>query len=463
MLSRLQATLAEHGLLRPGDRVVVAVSGGADSMALLYALHALARRRRLSLVVAHLHHGIRGAAADRDAAFVRAAARRLWLPFVFGRAAVPALARRRRVSVEMAAREARYAFLARVVCARRAACAAVAHTADDQAETVLLKLARGAGPQGLAGIPYHGTVHGCPVVRPLLDVTRAEARAFLGSRRRKWIEDETNRDPAYLRVRVRDEVLPLLAQRLNPAIREALVRTAAILRAENGWLDELARGILECCRTPERLGLSAERLRQEPLAAERRVLRLWLTELGVQPEALEFETVERVRCLLAARGPRSVCLGPRLTVRRSAGVLAADAPPARPFAKRLRVPGETPVPEAGVRVFVDRATGWSPPPHRHPGRLPAETWIATATLRGRALTVRSIRPGDRFRALGAPGSRKVQDILVDAKLPRDQRARLPVIACGRQLVWIPGHRIAEGWQLPSPSAPSLHLRVAPLL
>ena len=218
-------------------------------MALLLILHALAPVFRIKLTVAHLNHGIRGKSAAADAAFVRKLARTLGLPCVCGRANVPRLARKSRLSVEMAARQARYAFLSEVARTVEADVLATAHTADDQAETILLKLARGAGPRGLAGIPREGRVNGLRVIRPLLDIPRKDIVRYLRSRRQSWREDESNDSLAHLRNRIRHKVLPLLESELNPEIRPALIRTAEILREEDRCLDGMARACLAGSRS----------------------------------------------------------------------------------------------------------------------------------------------------------------------------------------------------------------------
>ena len=464
MRHRVRATATAHRLLPRGAHVVVAVSGGADSVALLHVLHALQAERALRLTVAHLHHGIRHESADADAAFVQRLARRLGLPFILGRARVPALAQRRGISLEMAAREARYAFLARALRRAGADCVAVAHTADDQAETILLKLARGAGPQGLGGMPYSAVIHGCPVIRPLLDVARDDVRGYLRRRRIEWREDETNVDRAFLRNRVRLEALPFLERTLNPAFRAALLRTGVILRAENEWLDELSRGALSQCRA-EGGALSVGRLRTLPLAAQRRVLRLWLQRQRMPPAALEFEPVERLRAMLASqRSPRNASIAGRVIIVRGDRLMPAPAgrPTGGGFRRVLQVPGATVVSAAGVQVTTALSRGWSPQTGQVPGRYPAAVTVSVRAWRRRKLVLRSWQPGDRMRPLGAGGTRKLQDILTDARVPVGRRRSIPVLECGGEIVWLAGYRIAEGWQLRSQDERALCLRVVPL-
>ena len=474
MLHRIQKTIAGRHLLAPREHVLVAVSGGPDSVALLHALHALQSRYALSLTVAHLHHGIRGKRADADARFVGALARRLGLRCVQARCDAPRLARRDAVSLEMAARQARYAFLARAARRVGATVVATAHTADDQAEPVLLKLARGAGPQGLSGIPYATTSEGVKVVRPLLDCSKSDLIAFLRDGGWKWREDETNRDAEFLRNRVRNEILPLLEARLNPQIRRALVRTADLFREENRWVDALARKILNDCRVVPRRrpgtppaaldpALRSERLVRYPRGARRRVLRLWLSENGIPAEAVDYDSVDRVERLLCERhGSTETALAAGWIVKSAYGRLTlqrARETPSAPFRKVLRIPGETALARPGLRVTTAIAPGLVKDRARGPGHLPARCSLAAAAADRRIMVLRSWRPGDRMRPLGLNGSKKVQDIFTDAKVPEDERARIPLLECRGQIVWLPGYRVAEGWEVKDCRASALHIRV----
>jgi len=322
LLPTVIRTIRRHNLLTRGQHILVGVSGGADSVALLAVLRRLAPAWKFRLTVAHLNHGIRGPAAAADAAFVADLARRWKLEFVGAKVNVPLRARRRGISLEMAGRAARYDFFGRAARAYRCDAVATAHTADDQAETTLLNLARGAGAAGLAGIPYIGRHGAFKVVRPLRDVNRKSIERFLAYGHLAWREDATNSDLAFLRNRVRHEVLPFLEKRLNPGIRQALLRVSDILAEENKWLNVLAKEILEQCRVSGR-ALNARRLAGFPVAARRRVLRLWLEARGLDAEALSFDAIERLDNLAAdRRGGRAATLAGGWLVRREADTLA---------------------------------------------------------------------------------------------------------------------------------------------
>ena len=476
LLCAVAQTVRVRKLFEAGQCLLVAVSGGADSVALLLALQTLRRTRGLRLTVAHLHHGIRGRAADADADFVQRLCRRLRLPCVVARCDVPRLARRRGLSLEAAAREARYAFLCSTARELGANAVATAHTADDQAETVVLRFARGAGPEGLAGIPYSHARGKVRIVRPLLDVDRAQVEQFLRARRQAWREDETNRDPSFTRNRVRHDVLPYLSRMLNPGLRSVLRRTAEILREENAWCDDLAARALadltagpgSTARRGSSQALDCRQLARLPLALRRRIVRLWLAGAGVPPEHVDFDVVERtLRLCGRTSGSASEELPDRWHVLRRYAIASVEqmgrgrgrASPRRAVPVALQVPGETVLAEFGLRCRVRETLGFVREPPPGAGRYPCRAFIDREVLRARGLAARCRRPGDRMTPLGMERPRKIQDVFVDAKVPRDERDRLPLIVCGREIVWVPGYRVAQGWEVRGKGAPSLEIRV----
>jgi len=463
MLARIQSSIKSRALIRLGDHVLLAVSGGADSVAMLAAMRELARGLKLHLTVAHLNHGIRGKQAAADAAFVCDMAASLKIPCVTGRSDVPRLARRRGISLEMAARDARYAFLVRTARKVRAGVIATAHTADDQAETVLLKLARGAGPSGLGGMTWVAHRQGLRLVRPMLEVTREEVVRFLVDRGLSWREDATNRDLSHLRNRVRHELLPLLESRLNPSARKTLTRVAEIMRDEDAWIDTIARRKLSACMATE-AELDVGTLKCEPIALRRRVLRLWLVSQGVPPERVDFDGVARIERLIAhVAGSKKVAVGGAWVVKRRYSRLCAERTGAvrdmPGFRAAVNLPGETLLPDAGLRIVAAIEPGLVKPRQAKPACLPARASVSRSAVGRRRIYARSWQPGDRLLPLGMVGSKKIQDIFVDSKVPADMRHTVPIFECAGEIIWLPGFRIARGWEVQDAKAPAVQLYV----
>ena len=446
------------GPISPGDHLVLAVSGGADSIAMLYALYALAPRFNLSLTVVHVNHGLRGEHSDSDAEFVTAVAQQLGLECFVERVDARNAAKRRGISIEMASRDLRYGSLSKIarhICRSTVEHVVIvtAHTADDQAETLLLRLARGAGRQGLSGIHRERYIDDIALVRPLLDVSRDEVGAYLKQSKRSWREDESNRDVTFLRNRVRHEILPALEQ-LNPRVREALVRTAGILRDGDAWLDSIAKTLLEACRhETDRKALNVGVLHQHVVAAARRLLRLWLIEQGLAAEDLVLQRIDEILALVhASRGTGSVAVTMNRAVEKRYDKIvvmpmSSGHAGLQPYREKVAVPGETVLGNQGLHIITSESDEIRRPRSQRVGSLPSRASLSRAAIGRKILYVRTWKPGDAIRPLGLAGSQKVQDLFVNAKIPRDQRARIPLFECGGEIVWIPGHRVSRGWEV----------------
>lgn len=460
MLEKVLTSARKHHLISPGDHVLVAVSGGADSTALLYALHELAPELKIRLGIAHLNHRLRGAESNGDERFVEKLAARTNLPFIRGTGNVLRLAGERGISVEMAAREVRYKFFASAAKKAGAGTVATAHTADDQAETVLLKLARGSASGGLAGIPRETFINQLRVIRPLLNATRGEVIEFLEERGLEWREDSTNADTKFLRNRIRHQVIPMLEKEVNPRISEALNRTAEIFQSENRWLEEMiAKRIAEC--TDNDGGLVVTMVRNQPVAARRRIIRAWLAEAGVPHEKVDFETIERIDTILET-AVRSTNITGGMTVRKRYGklsLLPSSDTAAKPFRVALNIPGETVLAEEGLRVVIDKGPGLVKDKVRRAGILPATASVSSPAAGRKRFYLRSWRKGDRMRPLGLGGSRKLQDIFVDEKVPHELRGQVPIFECGKEIIWIPGYRVAEGWEVKDKAEQALQIYI----
>jgi tRNA(Ile)-lysidine synthase len=423
-LKTLEAAVLEtahrRSLFGPADRILVALSGGADSTALVAALAALRDAGAIAEVRAlHVDHGLRPDSGE-DAAAAAASCRGLGVAFESVRVGVA------RGNVQAEARRARYEALREGAARAGATRIATAHTRTDQAETVLLRLVRGAGARGLSGIPARRG----RIVRPLIERSREEIRAYLASRGLSWREDPTNATARYARNRVRHAVLPLLA-RENPAVEAALARAADLAREDERALTARARALL----APEGT-VPVRALRRAPVAVRRRVVRLlWRAARGTA-RGLTADHVESVLALLAGEDrPRSVDLPQGVVARARYGQLSlareeAAPPPIAPVDVPVpglyRIAGRDFAVEVGVGVAVAGSTG-----------SPAIGW---------PLLLRARRPGDRFRPAGGGGDRKLKAWLIDRRIPRERRDGLVLLtdAAGRVLAIPELAALAEG-------------------
>jgi tRNA(Ile)-lysidine synthase len=479
LVDRVRKVVRRHGLSTPSDRVVAAVSGGSDSVALLHLLRRLHESNDLVLVgIAHLNHRLRAAAGADQAVAVRAA-ESLGLPAYVESADVRGRAELERRSIEDAAHVSRYEFFDRARLHFDAHVVALGHTRDDQAETVLLRLLRGAGPHGWAGMyPKHG-----PIVRPLLECRRSELRAYLEAHSIEYVDDESNADGSIVRNRVRAELMPLIESRFNPSAADVLSDEATIAREIWKWLgDETVLLSEQVVRTlpalpPQGPGeeLDVERLNHSPTALARAVVwsALGRTAGGRQ---VTFNHVETVLALMRGDedggldlpGQRVERIGGRVVLRsRPAGVAgrwqpreAAGSNDAT-FSYPLNVPGEVELVEAQCVIC---AQPWSTAAE---AAADAGAVLGTGSCalvrsdlcRG-ALFVRNRHPGDRFRPVGLNGHKKLQDLFVDCKVERADRARIPIVVDENdRIIWVAGYGIDEAFRVTDPAQAVLLLTV----
>lgn len=425
-----------YRLLEPGESVVVAVSGGADSVVLLHCLLRLRAQYSLTLHVAHFDHGLRET-SRQDALFVEELAAS-WGLSATTETWTGGAGQGRSVAAE--ARRARYRFLDELASQVGATKIALGHHRDDQAETVLLHLLRGSGLRGLRGmLPLREG----RLVRPLLGVGREDIEAYAKVHKLSFSEDPSNRDLRYLRNRIRWQLLPLLQREYNPSIARTLARMAAHVAEDEGYLDEGAgqtfNALVDFQGT--RICMSLGALRGLAPAIRRRILEraIWSVAPGAYLTTAHLEAVER---LTTPGGPSAVTLPRNLRAWRSGGFLYLGRPAGvrrSSVYEELRVPGETVIREWGVGV---EATILPRSLAEHPPNRPDRAYIDWKQVLS-PLLIRSWRPGDRFRPLGLKGNKKLQDLFVDAKVPREDRERVPVVVDQKGILWIPGFRIDE--------------------
>ena len=446
--------IEEHGLFAPGERIGVAVSGGVDSVTLLHLLRGL-EDYRLELAVFHVDHGLRPESAA-DAEFVRSLAVELGLPFFLARPAVKEHARANHLSPEMAARELRYLELARMAREAGVRRVALGHHRDDQVETVLLRIIRGTGLEGLSGmapIREEGLF-----VRPLLAVGRGEILYYAGENGLRWVEDATNREIEIPRNRVRHVLLPLLRAEFNPQVDRALLGLAAIARETLSHLDgELSLRWPELGVEPAPAGVlfSGTGLSALPTPLARLAIRRLFARVGGDPGRLSLAACERIRRFAGGTGGARLCVPGGFVLARRGPVLFLGRqrihPPLPP--REIPVPGEVVLAD-GRRLLAE---WWS-------GNLPNWTDVRESEAFIDAdrivwpLFVRSRRPGDRFYPLGLGGSKKIKDALIEAKVAREEREAVPVVVDGSgRIVWLAGLRLDERFRVTEETKRLLHL------
>lgn len=457
MLERVRSAILAHTMLVRDDRVIAAVSGGPDSVALLHLLHRLSPELGIHLHVFHMDHGLRGTESTADAVYVKELAARLGLPCTVV-SLTPGELKQQAGSLQANARAARYAAIRGLASQLGARVVALGHHRDDQAETFLLRLLRGAGARGLGAMAPVRSQDGLAYIRPLLEVSRAEVEAFCEAQGLTPRHDPSNSTPDYLRNRIRLHLMPKLAQEYNPAIGRTLAQTAGLLREEDEFLEGLAAQALERCRIPaDGVVLSAAGLLAEPPVLARRIVRLAARTVAGEGVDLSADSVARV--LAAATdmaGTHELHLPGGLHVIFEYGrcrfttTLEATPPARGDWPVSLR--GTTHLPELGLSIEVDSGSG-----------QPSGPWEAAfdpEVLPG-SLAVRLRQPGDRIWPTGMEGSKKLQDILVDAKVPRRERDRVPLLTAGDEVLWVIGLRLDRRFLATSATRQPLLVRVRP--
>jgi tRNA(Ile)-lysidine synthase len=459
-------------MLKPGERVLVAVSGGADSVALLLCLQRLSARLKINVTAAHLNHRLRGAESDADEKFVRRLCARRGIDLVVESSPVRSRAAAAKQNLEEAAREARYDFLRRAARQSGAGRIAVGHTLNDQAETVLMRLFRGSGAAGLSAV--YPVVDGI-IVRPLIDTARADILRYLKSLKVRHREDSSNRDLELSRNRLRKKWIPLLSREFNPRLVEALSREAELARETSEFLEQVSRAEYERLRSPVQGGFSlpAREIVERHTLMGKLIVRHALREVRGSLKGITMRHVEAVLrlCRAGQSGKATEMPGGITAVRRFKNVAVLRDRPGTgsSFEYRLRLPGRCAVPEAGIEIVAlengdatlfSRLSSGKGIREQGENRVASpfsSAWLDRDRL-PKTLIVRSRRPGDRY---GGAGHRKVKKMFIDARIELQARSTLPVVAAGDAVVWIPGFRPAREYAARADSAHPLLLEARP--
>jgi len=439
-MRKVKRTIEKYAMLAAGDRVGVAVSGGADSVALLRVLANLAPEYALDLSVLHLNHGIRGEEADRDEDFVRKMAGTMGIPFEAERISIPELRRKRGGSLEEICREERYAFFERTARRNRLDRIALGHTLSDQAETVLMRFLRGSGLEGLRGfLPVRDGIY----IRPLMEVRRDEIISFLVDNDIPYVTDSSNRDEAYLRNRIRGTLIPELKAHYNLRLEETIGRTAEILRLEDDFIEESVSRIIAAWsidRDAPRLPLP--KLKELHPALMWRLVKTLLEAHSPLKNGIGYLHVKAVVDLVESPAPNAQADLPfnmRAWREYDDLIIAVkvESTADREFSYEVRIPGSVDIAETGERIIFDLVGANEADPRSHnPVFMDREAIVFP-------LIVRNIRPGDRIQPLGMEGTRKVAAILMDEKVPMIRRRSVPLLVDRESVLWVPGLRMSD--------------------
>jgi tRNA(Ile)-lysidine synthase len=461
LIDSVVQTIRDFRMFQSGDAVLVGVSGGPDSVALLHLLTELAPRLSIRLGVAHLDHGLRPEFADRDARFVAALSRDYGLPFYTGQRNVTAYRLERKLSLEEAARRVRYAFFEELAQKLGFDKIALGHHADDNAKLMLMFMIRGSGATGFSGIP---PVRQDRIVRPLIRLSRREIMDYVAAADLAYTIDHTNRDERYLRNRIRHHLLPMLRTHYNPGIDKVLNRFAEIMRAENQWMDSLLAASYEAARIDfghRELRLSLTKVHPLDPALKRRLLRKAIADVKSDLRRISFQHVDSLLRLIDG-GVQSfrLDLPDRIRVRRIGDVLEIsreerplrqvrdDSTVAKKSSYRYDIPsiGTLPVtvdiPEAQLCIRFARLR-----PEDRPNLGGQQVAFFDMDKLKFPLSLRNICPGDRFVPLGIRGRQKVKKYFIDHKVPVHLRTSCPVLVSQGQIAWLVGHRIDERYKL----------------
>jgi len=451
ILRIVRETIARYAMFVPGDAVLIAVSGGPDSVALAHLLDTLAEEYSLQLAIAHLNHCLRAQESDRDAEFAAGLAGKFNLPFYLEKKDVHAFQKRRRLSLEEAARQVRYEFYEAVASKDGFNKIALGHHSDDNAELVLMNLLRGSGPLGLSGI---APVRDNKIVRPLIHLKRSQIQAYISEKKIGFVTDTSNTDPAYRRNKVRHHLIPELKRSYNPAIVDSLNRLGEILQAEDQWMDEALEPFFNECvldRTSHKISLAIPGVNAMDLAAGRRIIRKAIISVKQDLRRITFLHVDTVLELAKkVQACSSLNLPDGVRVIKGAGALTIEKQDPESQADvidyRYTIAGEgtTAIQEVNAAIKLTEIRREDLPDFKVSGNHRA--FFDRDCLRF-PLVVRNFRPGDRFSPLGVDGTQKLKKYFSNHKISARQRKKCPLLLSEDKIIWVAGHRIDNSVKL----------------
>jgi tRNA(Ile)-lysidine synthase len=455
ILKNVRKTIENFSMLEQGDHVLVAVSGGADSVALLRVLTILSNEYRLRLTIAHLNHGLRGAEADSEEAFVCHFSKEMGIGFISRRVDIRTLQKSKGRSLEEIGRDERYMFLDEAAHSCGAGKIATGHHSDDQAETVILNLIRGSGLDGLKGIP---PMRDRRIIRPLLYVSKKDIHTFLQQEGLPYIKDSSNMDPIFLRNSIRHRLLPELASHFNPRIKIGLCKTAEIIRREDDYLKSVIRQILlkwNIVSGHTEMGLPLDEFTDLHEALRARIIKYLLESLTESKTGIGYRHVESVLnlCLSNRQQIVSLDLPGRICVEKYMNVLRIKKRTNRParqsdrknqanqpgFSFTVAVPGVVSLPKMGKAIHFD----FVKKPDLAKIKYSPQIAYLDYEMISLPLILRNHKPGDRIEPLGMTGTKKLHDYFIDRKIPFSFRDEIPLLVDTKSVIWIAGQTISE--------------------
>ena len=455
LFNTVEKTITVHGMLKPKDSVVVGVSGGPDSVALLHILLKFAPRFSLRLGIAHLNHCLRQYESDKDAKFVESLAKAFDLPCYVQKRDVRRYQIENKLSLEEAARAVRYNFLNTIAKTNQYDKIALGHHADDNTEVVLMNLLRGSGKLGLAGIPPK---RGDRIIRPMIYLNRTDIIEFLNQNKLKWVVDQSNTDTRHLRNRVRHDLIPMLKTAYNPNISDTLNRLSSIVRSEEEWIEDMVHPFFE--RTvlyfrEHHIALSVPLLNEYHKALQRRILRVALAKTKGNLRRIEFANIDSAINLLVKKSSSgTIDLPDSIKIQKDRDTIHIYKEQSRNrdyrrtndvrdiFSFEYQIENFEPVfiKEINAHIRFTEMRIEDMPDYRSAGQ---HTNFFDKDALNFPMVLRNFRPGDSFKPLGMNGTQKLKKFFIDKKVPRKERLRCPILlSCGK-IIWVVGHRIDE--------------------
>ncbi|MCK4400968.1 tRNA lysidine(34) synthetase TilS [bacterium] len=492
---KLLKTIQDYRMISKGDRLLVGVSGGPDSVALLYLLMELRDIYNLQLYIVHLNHMLRGSESDEDAGYVRRLAKKMKLPVFIGKKDVGKFAKANKLSLEEAARIQRYEFYEQIAEKLNIRKIALGHTADDNAETVLMRLLRGAGEQGLTGIYPVRYIGNLKVIRPLLNIYRVEIEAFLKEKKIRARTDSSNADNKFLRNKVRLELIPLLEENYNQNIKQVLINTADILKEDNEYLMQITEKFYNEAHPPcppskprteprteftlvqgERnlwfrakgefsdarggsIHLSIKKIADFPLAIQRRVIRYGIKELTGTLRQITYQHLNEIFKLLKGNlAYGRIDLPDGLVVermRRELVIRRGKARNIRSIIYPVKIPGETVVSELGVKLICAISKRKANPKFYTQNRY--QEYLDYNKIK-KPVFIRTRKQGDTFQPLGMKGKKKIKDFLIDQKIPQPEKRKVLLLTDKTDIIWLIGFRISDKFKVTEKTKQVLKVR-----